>query len=155
VSLAAIDRIMAFVSPEPNTGCWLWTGATHSDDYGTTSLKGRQMPAHRALYELLVGPVPRELDLDHLCRVHPCVNPSHLEPVTRRENLVRGKTFISAQVAQTHCLRGHEFTEPNTRMYRGQRRCRACDLARATRYYANNRAAISERRRAAYQRRCL
>lgn len=153
VAAHAIERIMSYVSPEPNTGCWLWTGTVDEHGYGKTSLYGHPLPAHRALYGLLVAPVPRELDMDHLCRMHPCVNPVHLEPVTRLVNLMRGKTFIPAQVAQTHCLRGHEFNADNTRVWRRQRRCRACDLDRATQFYAEHRDEILERRRAAYRRR--
>ena len=68
--------------------CWLWTGG-QSAGYGRFGFKGRpNLGAHRFAYELLVGPIPPGLDLDHLCRVRNCVNPDHLEPVTRRENLL-------------------------------------------------------------------
>ncbi len=72
--------------------CWLWTGSKN-DGYGKFRPVANQRPvlAHRYAYELLVGPIPRDLTLDHLCRVHSCVNPEHLEPVTRRENILRGK----------------------------------------------------------------
>lgn len=73
-----------------DAGCWLWVGTISDGGYGTFRGLGKQQKAHRATYELLVGPVPAGLDLDHLCRVRRCVNPSHLEPVTRSENLRRG-----------------------------------------------------------------
>ncbi len=73
---------------EPNSGCWLWAGFIHpKNGYGSYRMNGRTCGAHRASYELHVGPIPDGYDLDHLCRVRSCVNPSHLEPVTRRENL--------------------------------------------------------------------
>lgn len=72
--------------------CWLWLGAQNGKGYGRFTLSGRngwKRSAHRYAYELLVGPIAAGLDLDHLCRNRLCVNPEHLEPVTRRENLRR------------------------------------------------------------------
>jgi hypothetical protein len=74
--------------------CWVWTGARYSNDYGHFTIGGRlerqDVLAHRFAYETEVGEVPEGLDLDHLCRLHPCVRPTHLEPVTRSVNLQRG-----------------------------------------------------------------
>ena len=70
-------------------GCWLWTGCTNRGGYGLTKFRGRTTGAHRAVYRLLVGPIPEGLDLDHLCSVRLCVNPAHLEPVTHAENVRR------------------------------------------------------------------
>ena len=78
------------------------------------------------------GPIPEGLDLDHLCRNRWCVNPEHVEPVTRRENLIRGQTTIAQNVSKTHCPAGHAYDETNTYYYRGMRQCRICrDLHRA------------------------
>lgn len=71
--------------------CWLWLAATNQNGYGTFSHESRPCKAHRFAYELLVGPIPEGLVLDHLCRVRNCVNPSHLEPVTQVENLRRAR----------------------------------------------------------------
>lgn len=71
-------------------GCWIWTGSVEGKGYGHPTIAGKKHPAHRLAYELLVGPVPEGLHLDHLCRVRRCVNPEHLEPVTSRENSLRG-----------------------------------------------------------------
>jgi hypothetical protein len=70
--------------------CWLWTGAKHEKGYGLLKVAGQMHRAHRFVYELLVGPIPEGLSLDHLCRVRNCVNPNHLEPVTTGENIRRG-----------------------------------------------------------------
>jgi hypothetical protein len=90
-------RLQRFLSPEPNTGCWLWLGAINpKTGYGTLCVgrraKGerRTVYAHRASFELFRGPIAAGLQLDHLCGVRCCVNPDHLEPVTQTENVRRG-----------------------------------------------------------------
>lgn len=81
-----VERFMRFVSPEPNTGCWLWFGAT-VNGYGQFSLATSETAlAHRWSYETFVGPVPGWHTLDHVCSQPACVNPEHLEPVSRAEN---------------------------------------------------------------------
>jgi hypothetical protein len=99
--------------------CWLWTGSLgHGGRYGAMVVDGKAKATHRIAYELLVGPIPDGLEIDHLCRVHRCCNPFHLEPVTHRENLRRG-----IQATKTHCDRGH--SEPLTKTAFG-RLCREC-----------------------------
>jgi hypothetical protein len=93
--------------------------------------------AHRLAYELLVGPIPDGLTLDHLCRTRNCINPWHLEPCTLKENQLRSPV-INAN--KTHCRNGHEYTEENTRHYvrKGgakMRTCRKCDSIRTLRRY--------------------
>ena len=104
-------------------GCWIWQLARGGDGYGWA---GREL-AHVALFEQVVGPVPDGLQLDHLCRKRLCVNPAHLEPVTRRENILRGESPSAQNARKTHCHRGHPFDEANTGRWdpRG-RACRAC-----------------------------
>ena len=89
---------------------------------------------HRLVYMIMRGDIPDGLDLDHLCRVRSCVNPDHLEPVSRYENLRRGgvldrlKARAMAKHVQTHCKRGHEMTEQNSYTYPNvkHRQCREC-----------------------------
>jgi hypothetical protein len=118
------------------SGCWLWTGAINRHGYGNVGINGRTWSAHRAAYVAFVGPIPVGLQLDHLCRVRRCINPTHLEPVTSRENTLRGDTIAASEARRTRCPYGHEYTEENTRWCvirryangREQwgRRCRAC-----------------------------
>lgn len=108
-------------------GCWEWTASRDGYGYGQVydHASGRMMKAHRAAYEALVGPIPAGLDLDHLCRNRGCVRPDHLEPVTRGENVRRGRAGENMR-SKTHCPQGHPYDEANTRLYRGRRYCRAC-----------------------------
>jgi hypothetical protein len=69
------------------TLCWVWQGRTDELGYGRL---GQSRLAHRAYYRMLRGPIPDDLELDHLCRNPTCVNPAHMEPVTHAENLRRG-----------------------------------------------------------------
>ena len=134
------ERFWAKVDKNGPGGCWLWTASTLGGGYGQfRSRTVRLSPyAHRIAYELLVGPVPTGLELDHLCRVRHCVNPAHLEPVSHRENLRRGAS-VSGRLWSgprpntliTHCPKGHAYDETNTRHYRGGRVCRACDNLRS------------------------
>ena len=109
-------------------GCWEWDGAKYGTGYGVVSWQKKNTHAHRVVYELLVGPIPEGLELDHLCRNRGCVRPDHLEPVTHAEN-VRRAPFTAAhfQREKTHCPHGHEYTEENIyRTKRGGRACKAC-----------------------------
>jgi len=92
------ERFMKYVEPEPNSGCWLWTGGIAWDGYGNFKVPGHQRQAHRIAYELWRGPIPDGLQLDHLCSVRSCVNPAHLEAVTGRTNVLRSEMVIGVNV---------------------------------------------------------
>jgi len=132
--------------------CWQWTGCTVRLGYGRFSIAGVPMAAHRAAYQLFVGPIPKGLDIDHLCRNPGCVNPSHLEPVTRRENTLRGFGRPAVQARQVRCKRGHEFSAENTQAEKdGSRRCRECRRASQRAVYRS--LSLAERaKRVAYRR---
>lgn len=136
---SAVERFYDFVTPEPNSGCWLWLGAC-SRGYGYFSSKGKNILAHRFSYEEFVGQIPEGLQLDHLCRVRCCVNPAHLEAVTSKENFHRG---ISSSVTRsrhkkiTHCPRGHAYEGGNLYVSKvGGRVCRKCRVIAQQNYVA-------------------
>ncbi len=104
---------------EVRDGCWIWSGNIARNGYGRYGARGQY--AHRVAYELLVGPIPEGLTIDHLCRVHACVNPKHLEPVPLKVNILRGTSPPALHARRGRCARGHEFTHPGN-----QRRCTIC-----------------------------
>lgn len=141
ITNADILRFIRFVRPQDN-GCWHWAGGADHNGYPTFWFgndSGRAM--HFSVFlsgrEIPVGHEP-----DHLCKNVECINPDHLEVVTRRENLLRGDSPIGMNARKIHCKNGHVFNVENTYYVRrrGQfhRHCRACcrDRARAA-YRAN------------------
>lgn len=133
------ELFQAKIQRDPVTGCWLWTAALQNKGYGRVRIGDREFLAHRAAYLLYVGPIPEGLTLDHLCRTPRCVNPEHLEPVTQRENNLRGTGASAVNAVKTHCLRGHEFTSENTYVRPGgQRMCRVCRRIREREHYAEH-----------------
>ncbi len=74
------------------TPCWIWVHFISRWGYGRHQ-RGRGRfgsSAHRLAYIQFRGPIPNDLELDHLCRQRSCVRPDHLEPVSHRENCRRG-----------------------------------------------------------------
>lgn len=124
------DTFDDHATPEPNTGCLLWTAALDTYGYGQFKFQGRNRLAHRHAFERARGPVPEGMELDHLCRVRCCVNPRHLEAVPHRTNVARGHSPGALAVAMGRCCRGHRLSGLNVgRTPRGGRYCRICNVA--------------------------
>lgn len=122
-------------------GCWIWQRHADPAGYGRIQWRGRSYLAHRAAYELFVGPIADGLTIDHLCNTPACVNPDHLEVVTMRENILRGDGLAGENARKTHCKYGHPFDEENTyEMPGGGRDCRACINRRSREYRQRKRA---------------
>lgn len=127
---ALLPRLLSKVLCAPGSHCWEWLAARNEFGYGKVKTGNRRTRlAHRVAFELLKGPIPDGLELDHLCRNRGCVNPAHLEPVTHHQNVLRGEV-----ANRTHCPHGHEYTPANTYHLRGARYCRACKRRRDREY---------------------
>ena len=113
------------------TKCWVWTAYRDAGSYGHYTFAGRGWLAHRVAYEAFKSWIPEDLEIDHLCRNHSCVNPDHLEAVPGEENRRRGLVpdFGLHNRTKTHCPQGHFYDEENTYLDKknNKRHCRTCN----------------------------
>lgn len=127
LSVADIDQDRFWGKVNKTNDCWLWTAGLRLG-YGQFWTNGYSHLAHRISYLLAHGALPpKELHIDHLCRVRNCVNPEHLEAVTPKVNILRGEGLSAKKARQTHCLQGHPLSGLN--LYKdqyGYRQCKAC-----------------------------
>lgn len=130
MALSDLERLQEKYTVDEVTGCWVWHAAVSPGPppgkwpYGIMQFNGKMQMAHRVSYQLHRGPIAEGMQLDHLCRNTRCVNPAHLEPVTAKENIRRGK---NPRREQTHCLNGHPLSGDNLYLKpSGRRECRIC-----------------------------
>lgn len=142
------ERFWARVDRRGPDACWLWMGYRNEWGYGMWIWGGgsASTTAHRVAYMLESGPIPDGLTLDHLCRNRLCVNPAHLEPVTRGENNRRGYGWSGVNARLTHCRHGHPLSGENLQIAKrgnGQtfRVCRTCRIEKDRRYRTRKAAA--------------
>jgi hypothetical protein len=142
-----LERFWAKVEQGTGDACWLWRGYINDGGYGMVWLgiedsRRIQVRAHRLAYELHHRePVSEALTIDHLCRVRACVNPAHLEPVTKGVNVLRGETTAARHARAMECPQGHAYDSVNTVWKAdGSRGCRTCMRARCRDWRRRNRA---------------
>lgn len=141
-----VDRNGPIPSERPELGsCWQWLSRINPDGYGHFWLDGSAQQAHVVAYVLTNGPKPPNTDLDHLCRNRSCVNLSHLEAVTHRENVLRGEGLAAQEARQTHCVNGHPFDTVNTSQSGRSRKCRACHAEVSRQYRQRQKEHASDR----------
>ena len=131
------QRFFSKVDKTPT--CWNWKAGLSHNGYGVFWMDGKNRRAHRVAFEAMVGPIPKGLEPDHLCKNPRCVNPDHLELVSRRVNLLRGDTFQAKNSKKTHCPHGHPLVEGNLVIClykKGIRSCLTCRHEDGRRYRA-------------------
>jgi hypothetical protein len=133
----ALERFNACYAIEPITGCWLWQRQILPLGYGVFCMgkeygeAHKNTGAHRAAWRLFRGAIPAGFEVDHLCRVRACVNPDHLQLLTKSENMQQSNSASAQNRRKTHCLRGHLLTSENVHVAAdGGRRCRQCAVIR-------------------------
>lgn len=142
------DRIANKISINSVTGCWEWTACTTATGYGRVWNGERSDWAHRVVYKVFRGSIPEDKVLDHLCRTRHCVNPEHLEPVTDRENTIRGDcpdVTRARHRAKRFCKRDHPLFGENVYLSpNGRRNCRKCHVIHKAAYEARKAAKLLE-----------
>lgn len=129
LSLKDKKRFLSYINFTKN--CWNFKIGKTTGGYCLFGMKGKVYRAHRIAYQLFMNiELPLDRVIDHLCRVTNCVNPSHLEIVTHRENSLRGYGVGAIAARRNTCIKGHAYTESNTWMRfregRWSRTCRRC-----------------------------
>lgn len=136
-----LRTVLRLRSTRTSSGCLEWAGVINRGGYGHISHRGNTLLVHRLAYELHVGPIPAGLHIDHLCRNRRCLEPTHLEPVTPRENNLRCNCWGGLNAAKDSCPQGHPYDRHNTYLHGGRRHCRKCRRAASFRHYLKTRGA--------------
>lgn len=139
VSPKSISRVFAKITINSNNGCWVWNGSTTSGGYGNVRINKKLYRTHRLMYKLFVGEIPngkgRNIPvLDHLCNNRLCCNPTHLQLISDRDNILKGNGATAKKHRQVYCKNGHILPPPKN----GHRRCTICHKMWNRANYAKN-----------------
>jgi len=143
-----VDRFFDKVVFYSDSTCWEWIGAKRRDGYGNFMINGKMIQAHRYSYELYNGTLIQGLVIDHLCRHTSCVNPDHLDQISRKENVLRGISPAAINYRKSHCNNGHPLSGDNLWVGKKGRRCKTCnmpDKQYKAEYYKKNKDRIAEK----------
>ncbi len=131
-----VARFIESVSPEPNSGCWLWMGPTQVSGHAqfcSGGHQGKKVMAYRFAYENMVGPIPDGLFVCHRCDVPQCVNPDHMFLDTQKDNMQdaaqKGRAGVDPKPFCGICG-GEWHVQPN-----GAKVCKPCQRAASKRSY--------------------
>lgn len=143
---AAICRFSQRFKIDEESGCWIWTGAARGIGYGAFHYRNKQTSAHRFSYELFHGPISND-HIHHVCENKACVNPAHLQDLTRRDHiLVTPTSPLSEKAGKTHCMRGHPLSGENLYVSPdNHRHCRICTTNSQNEWKRKNKEPIPER----------
>lgn len=140
------ERVLKHIKPNLETGCWEWTATIKPSGYGQgydrySDGKCVIKSAHRIVYKLYKGDIPEGFDLDHLCSNRKCVNPDHLEPLSKQDHRKRTWANIKKNPVMT-CKHGHPLSGDNLYSYPLKNKpgivmrcCKACHLVRSTKFW--------------------
>lgn len=147
--LSTKEKLLKHSIPEPNTGCWLWTGccAKGKFNYSKIRIKNKCLLAHRVSYEEFIGPIKNNLFVLHKCDTPSCINPNHLFVGTASDNMqdMVNKNRHPVFYKKTECIRGHAFSKENTRLQKIpgktilKKVCRKCQNILHKQYYKEGR----------------
>lgn len=130
-------RFLKYVSPEPNTGCWLWQGYTNRAGYGAFQIRSKiSVFAHRASWEIFKSKIPKRLYVCHKCDTPSCVNPDHLflgsNSDNQKDSVIKKRHHESRKIL---CKRSHPLIGSNLKINpNGSRQCRKCCVIRNRKY---------------------
>lgn len=131
-----LERFMEKVDRHHPSGCWIWTGGKQTSGYGGFWDGQRDERAHRFSFRMFCGEIPAGFHVHHVCCNPSCVNPEHLQTMTRRDNLLASDTLPGINARKTLCKRGHPLSGDNLRITNGARICKTCDAFRSREYKA-------------------
>lgn len=135
-----LERFWSKIVRAQSECCWDWNGEKTWDGYARLWTKDGHVRAARMSFENFVGVIPKDYEIDHLCVNRGCVNPLHLEAVSRRENLRRGLSPVDLNAAKTYCIHGHMFSKKNTYIKPNKaRECKQCLRDRNLKYQQRKR----------------